>query len=269
MDVQQSNDLKDEMVKSSSASVNSVTTTETTVDVDNNNSNNTNFRPDRSLFINARGIGAIRLPVPSSELEIPIYDADMNLVYVSTRERRSSGDAVLSSPKGGDLVSTTYSFGPGRNPVIKLLHPHHPPPYHEVVDGGDGSVAVIGKWTSRTTKFTLPNGKTFEWSYVRSKQADGKKRTLLVLHLVDASGEGSCARSGRRIAQLVRSSETRPEGSSKHSAGNGGELVLDADAVEWIDESVVVATCILMLKKEIDRRRLVQMAVIAGGGGGG
>lgn len=242
-------DFKDEKVKSSAASVNSVSTTETLVD-------NAHFKPSRSLFVNAKGIKAIRLPVPSSQLEIPVYDSDANLVYTSTREKRYSGDAVLSSPKGGDLVSTTYSFGPGRNPVIKQLHPS------DLKAGG--TVEVTGKWTSRTTTFVV-DGKTFEWSYVRSKQSDGKKRTLLVLHQVD----GSSAHSGHRIAQLVRSSETRPPGSSKHSAGNGGELVLDEDAVEWIDESMVVATCMLMLKKEIDRRRMIQMAVIAGGASGG
>lgn len=154
-------------------------------------------------------------------------------------------------------MSTTYSFGPGRSPVIKQLHPSD-------LDAGD-SVEVNGKWTSRTTTFTLSNGKTFEWSYVRSKQSDGKKRTLLVLHQVD----GSSAHTGHRIAQLVRSGETRSPGSSKHSAGNGGELVLDTDSVEWIDESMVVATCMLMLKKEIDRRRMIQAAVIAGGASGG
>ena len=254
MEAQQPNhapsDLKDEMVKCSSSSICSASTTETL-------SHNAPFSPDRSLFINCKGIRAIRLPVPSFELEIPIYDADANLMYTSTRERKWSGDAVLSSPKGGDLVSTSYFFGPNRNPIIQQLHPSD-------LEVG-GSIEVTGKWTSRDTAFTLSNGKTFEWSYVREKQPDGKKRTLLVLHLVD----GKSTNPGRRLAQLVRSSETRPPGASKCNAGTGGELVLNADAVEWIDEPMVVATCILMLKKEIDRRRLIQAAVLSGGGGGG
>ncbi|KAK2761581.1 hypothetical protein FQN54_001409 [Arachnomyces sp. PD_36] len=247
-------DFKDEKVKSSSASVNSVSTTETLVD-------NAHFKPNRSLFIDAKGIRLIRLPVNSSETEIPIFSSDGTLAYVSTRERKCSSSAVLSSPKGGDLVSTTYFFGPGRNPVIQQLD-------QSPDSKASGPVSVTGKWTSRSTTFVMPDGKTFEWSYVRSKQEDGKTRTLLVLHQQN-DGSGASATSGRRIAQLVRSAETRPQGSSKHHAGNGGELVLDEDSVEWLDEPMIVATCILMLKKEIDRRRLLQMAVLAGGAGGG
>lgn len=247
------NDFKDEKVKGSAVSINSATTDQTLV------ADNTPFRPGRSLFINARGIRAIRLPLPSSELEIPIYDADGNLVYISTRERKCSGNAILSSPKGGELVSTKYTFGPGNNPVIRQMHPSD--------SKASGDIEVRGKFTSRATSFVLPDGKTFEWSYVRSKQLDGKKRTLLVLNQVDSSSSSS--ETEHRIAQLVRSDETRPAGATRHSAGNGGELVLDENAVEWIDEHMVVSTCILMLKKEIDRRRLIQAAIIAGGASGG
>jgi hypothetical protein len=35
-----------------------------------------------------------------------------------------------------------------------------------------------------------------------------------------------------------------------------------------IDESVVVATCLVMLKKEVDRRRLIQMMVMSGAASG-
>ena len=33
-----------------------------------------------------------------------------------------------------------------------------------------------------------------------------------------------------------------------------------------LDEAVIVATCLMMLKKEIDRRRMIQLAIIAGAG---
>ncbi|KAF7117633.1 hypothetical protein CNMCM5793_006725 [Aspergillus hiratsukae] len=33
------------------------------------------FRPSRTLYIAAQGIAAFRLPLPSRELEIPVYDS--------------------------------------------------------------------------------------------------------------------------------------------------------------------------------------------------
>ena len=160
------NTFSDEKVKSSAASVKSVSTADTLVD------NDTHFKHGRSLLINARGIRAIRLPIPSSELEIPIHDSNGNLVYMSTREKKCSGDAVLSSPKVGELISTSYTFGPNRNPVIKQLQ-------FSELKGNE--IQATGKWTSRSTGFTTPDDKSFEWSYVRSPQPSGKKTTLLVL----------------------------------------------------------------------------------------
>src|ERR1700761_6964932 len=56
------------------------------------------YNPSKSFFINSRGIALVRLPLPSSELEIPIYTANGAVAYVSTREKRHSGNAILSSP---------------------------------------------------------------------------------------------------------------------------------------------------------------------------
>jgi hypothetical protein len=46
---------------------------------------------------------------------------------------------------------------------------------------------------------------------------------------------------------------------------------LDEEALRayGVDEALVVATCLTMLKKEVDRRRMIQMMVIAGAAGGG
>jgi hypothetical protein len=100
-----------------------------------------------------------------------------------------------------------------------------------------------------------------------------------------------------RIAQLVRSESTRTPGTYRSYAGNGGVLELSAwirgsnreqpssptisdvvdqklhiqpgslQEIKMIDESAVVATCMVMLKKEMDRRRALQFAVIVGAAG--
>lgn len=207
------------------------------------------FRPGRSLRIQTHGIGLVRLPVPSGELEIPIYNVDGSVAYVSKRRKRYSGDAVLSHPKLGEIVSTSYFFGPNNDPVIELL---------QAPDPEATAIKVSGRWTSRSTNFVTPLGRAFEWSYAKQKDAHGKKISLLVLKRTDSD----VGKKGKVIAQLVRSDETRTPGSFRSSAGNGGELLLDRDACEVVDEGLIVATCLLMLKREIDRRRMLQMAAL-------
>jgi len=217
------------------------------------------FQPITTLYVAAKGIGVIRLPIPSSELEIPVYHNDGTLAYTSTRGTCCSGDAVLSHPKLGDLVSTTYFFGPGRDPVMKLLQG----PYEGESD--KSILKIQGKWTSRSIAFWSPEGRLFEWSYGRKKDANMEKVKLMVLRLKEPSALEDCREGeGRVLAQLIRSDETRAQGSSKSSAGNGGQLMLDEHATEYLDEALIVATGLVMLKKEIDRRRFAQFAVLGG-----
>jgi hypothetical protein len=125
------------------------------------------------------------------------------------------------------------------------------------------TVKTSSKWTSRAQTFILPDGRTFEWLYERGHAPDvggkEKKITYLVLYRKDGV-EGR----GKKVARLVRDDETRAEGSSKTSAGNGGELQLAADAENEMEEAGIVATCLLMLKKEVDRRQTIQAMVLAG-----
>ena len=251
VDIGMISEKEKEELKTSAASITSGTTAVSTVE-------NPQFIAGKSLFISTRGIPVLRLPLPPSELEIGIYNADGSLAFQSTREKRWSGSCVLSDASRNNLVGTTYFWGPSRDPVLKLLGPS--------ADPNANTIKSVSKWTSRSQKFVMPDGRTFEWTYKRERLAGGNKATLLVLYRRDGS-----AKNGKRIAQLMRDEDTRSPGSSKCSAGNGGELVLSQDAAEAMDEAVIVATCMLMLKKEIDRRRTVQMmmisAAISGGSG--
>ena len=222
-------------LKSSAASISTADTAVESLEPHNNS-----FQPGRSFLIYANGYATIRLPTPPSQLEIPIYHPDGSLAYVSTREKKSSGNAILSCPKIGDLISTSYFFGPSRDPIIRLLQsPSEVPP----------EIRVSGKWTSRQQTFAAPNGSEFVWRYVR--EPEGK---LLVLEIKD---------NQRRIAQLVRNEHRGPARRCGRSTGKGGELVLAQGAESELDEALIVATCLLMLKKEIDRMRAIQMCQIS------
>jgi hypothetical protein len=230
----------------------------------------TAFSPTQILHINAQGIRAFRPPFPSSELEIPIYnDTDGALAYMSTRARVRGGNAILSAPGRGDLVASEYRWGPGRDPVIKML---------ERKDG-QRHIKVSGKWTSRDQMFTdsaVPI--VFHWTYKKEVREvvgkDGtkttKKLTVLVMEVHGAHGEKGNS-DATRIAELTRGPEKRTPGSGYHNAGNGGELGIDETAAKGlgIPEELVVASCVMMLKKEIDRRRAIQaMAMSAAISGG-
>ncbi|KAJ5319759.1 hypothetical protein PENANT_c026G11620 [Penicillium antarcticum] len=214
----------------------------------------TSFQPSRILTVNAQGIAAFRLPLPSRQMKIVIYNTDGSEAYVSTRDKRWSGDAVLSHPNRGDIIRTEYFFGPNRDPVLHILQAADLP-----------SVTVTGKWTSRAARFEMPGGKCLEWEYAKEKRPDGQKVNLLVLNAI---AEKADSQEHIRLAQLVRGSDSRTPGTSRCTAGNGGELQIDEAALQslGLDEALIAATCLMMLKKEIDRRRMIQMAVIGGAG---
>lgn len=240
--------------KSISASVLSNSTCSTLLD-------DTSFQPGPTLYIAAQGIRVFRFPLPSSELEIAIYRNDGNLAYTSTRAKKSSGNCVLQDPNIGNLVSTTYFFGPTREPVLNLLQGS------EKSDDEANTIKIQGKWTSRSTAFIMGDGRVFEWSYAHTKDQRGKRVNLVVLR--QQANQTDAKSKGRVLAQLVRGEETRTPGTKSCAAGNGGQLVLDQDATSVLDEAVIVATCLMMMKKEIDRRRVIQMMVIAGAVSGG
>lgn len=246
------------------ASISSSTTTLYTLNT--NSDPSFTFTPTRILHIDSRGIGAFRLPIPSREKEITISNSDGSQAYTSIRDKLWSGNSLLSHAKRGDLIRTDYFFGPSREPILHLLQAG------TQTSNVPSEIHVTGQWTSRTTRFVMPSGREYEWFYAKEK-SNGQRTNLLVLRSVSkAEGNNKDVVEHRRIAQLVRGAETRTPGTTRCTAGNGGELQLDEKMIEGelefeLDTSVVVATCLMMLKKEIDRRRLIQMCVIGGAAG--
>jgi len=222
--------------------------------VDDQNPSNV-FRPGTALTVNAKGIGIIRFPLPSSELEIEILGPDGSLTYTSKRAKACSGNAILSHARLGEMISTQYRFGPHREPVLKLLQGKW--------DSETPAMTVKSRWCSRATTFVDENtGKSFTWSYAKRKDAKGKKVNVLVLRQ-QGKLDQTKDKGGKILALLFRGDDTRTPGSTKCGAGNGGQLVLDEDSTSIIDEALIVATCLVMLKKEIDRRRMMQIAMLS------
>jgi hypothetical protein len=115
---------------------------------------------------------------------------------------------------------------------------------------------------SRAQVFDTSLGK-FEWRYgSREEKKAYNADSLLILERMDRSmvPDGTRTKSGAKIAQLIRNDQFRTPGSARYSGGNGGRLVMDLRT--WEDEkhagaegveAFVVASCILMLKREADR----------------
>ncbi|OHE91006.1 hypothetical protein CORC01_13687 [Colletotrichum orchidophilum] len=207
------------------------------------------------------------------------------------------------------VCTTLYRFGPGKPPVFRpstsLTPLRAPAPAstsssfsspssstlvsrREEEGGGSGgepekgaNLQIVSKsLTSRTQVLKTPLG-TFQWRYATRKEraAVHGADDLLVCELVRSvalPGGKKTEESRMRIAQLVRGKETRTQGTGRTTAGNGGRLMVDV--MRWAEskdggreavEVLVVASCICMLKKEVDRRRMQQMMMIAAGASGG
>jgi hypothetical protein len=164
------------------------------------------------------------------------------------------------------IATTTYWLGPGRSPVIRISSNTDRKGETEAVD----EFELKGKsLMTRTVCFESRRYGKFEWRYVGKKEraavglADANN--LLVLEKIGVEGR-------IRVAQLVRSDSTRTAGTRASTAGNGGklEMCLNGENGEaLVDEVMVVTSCLVMLKKEIDRLRKMQIMVMSGAAGGG
>ncbi|KAK3946163.1 hypothetical protein QBC46DRAFT_368991 [Diplogelasinospora grovesii] len=273
----------------------------------------TSFRATVQLQIETPGKPLLSLPLPPRPDPITVSTATrsphsstsvLEPKFVSVRPSRGSGSCYLipahpSSPTTGnteeeeELSTTTYRFGPGRSPIVRLFSPHrHTHSDNDEVEGVEEfELKSVGLLTRAVTFKTqrLGGGGVFEWRYAGRKERRTYQQTtgmevnnLLVLERVvkihaarNTNGRDEDVRTP--VAYLVRNEEYRSVGSSASSAGNGGRLLVDMSL--WGDETrkgetemglvMVVTTCLAMLKKEVDRRRAQQIAILAGGGSGG
>lgn len=262
------------------------------------------FTPTVHLQIETSGKQWLSLPTGTRPDPVPVYRVeagswapDSTPAYVSLRFSRNDGSCQLV--RGDDesqtpVCTTLYRFGPGKPPNFRLpqslISPHTPPAgpdqrrdgeveEEEEIDGLDLKIASRSI-TSRTQLLKTPLG-TFQWRYASRKEraAVPGADDLLVCEIVETAalaGGRKTEETTTRVAQLVRGEGTRSMGSGRSTAGNGGRLMVDL--ARWADlkgggreavEVLVVASCVCMLKKEVDRRRMQQIMIMAGGAGGG
>jgi hypothetical protein len=268
-------------------------------------SESTSFTPAVQLQIQTTGKAILSFPFPQRPETIPAIPVHPDGTaagqprYLSVRPVRSSGSCFLISgdptaPTGGaPLSTTTYRFGPGRPPQVRLFLPgtagtDATKPDNEQLDddesGAWDSFAIEGQGLLTRAQRMRSRLGTFEWRYAsRSERKAVGADSLLILDRVvrvvrarNGGGAGKDEDVRTPVAQFVRNAETRSPGSRPSSAGNGGRLLVD---LEMWDESekveremimvLVTTTLISMLKKEVDRRRAQQIAVMAGAAGGG
>lgn len=189
--------------------------------------------------------------------------------YASIRLKKNSNSCALvraSDPRQAALISTIYRFGPGRHPRMRILPSNSVVSVEEAIndDNVRGELVEVKSRSlvSRGQVFDTSLGK-FEWRYgTNEEQAACNADSLLVMERLDRVSlpGGGKSKSGAHVAHLIRNEQFRTPGTKKYSGGNGGRLMIDLRI--WNDdkhtspqrvEAFIVASCILMLKREADR----------------
>lgn len=218
-----------------------------------------NFTPTNHLQIQAIGYD-VNQALTSRTLEniFVFRPKSSEAEYASMRLTKNSNSCALvrTSDPHATLISTIYRFGPGRHPRMRILPPNSVVSVKEAIENDNvrGELVEVKSrsMVSRGQVFDTSLGK-FEWRYgTREEQAACNADSLLVMERIDGK-----SKSGSRIAQLIRNDEFRTPGTRQYSGGNGGRLMMDLrmwndDSPECV-EAFVVASCILMLKREADR----------------
>lgn len=144
---------------------------------------------------------------------------------------------------------SSYSSS-GLRPTIRLNSQKTEPPILDIQTHFTRKLS----FTHRDTK------KSFLWSYERTRAVEGGKARVLALWVKTGGQNGD-----HLIAQMVRSRASRTPGTKSTSTGNGGRLVLEKDAADYLEEELIVATCLAILKREAHRRRVNQATTLCVG----
>ncbi|KAL3420440.1 hypothetical protein PVAG01_08939 [Phlyctema vagabunda] len=211
------------------------------------------FSPTASFHIQSDGKSPLSFPLPPKQLQISILALESSQpVYTSIRPNRRFGSCYIVDAKDKSkaaIARTTYNPGPCQEPEVSIGR-----------DGDEKDADVFEMhsvtMTSRRVEFESKKHGRFEWRYGKrhERRAAGKVNDLLILEKI--SGDAR-----RKVAQLVRSDDTRTPGTKSTYAGNGGRLDIDVDQVNTL---LVLATVLVMLKKEVDRLRMLQIATMSG-----
>jgi hypothetical protein len=238
------------------------------------------FAPTTQLQIHATGVTSSSSLCSQDVVPIPVFRIDPRTPtfgiestepeYVSLRLQKKSNSCALvrgSDPNGTPLNATVYRWGPGRHPRIRILSRHSSASVEEAITSENLECDVFEVQSrsiiSRSQKIVTSFG-TFQWRYGgrSEKKETFDANSLLILERIDGLSSKESKKQGIRVAQFIRNDEFRTPGTNKHMAGNGGRLMLDLRA--WMGEkeadtikveAFMIASCICMLKREVDRMR--------------
>ncbi|GAB1321118.1 hypothetical protein MFIFM68171_11328 [Madurella fahalii] len=226
------------------------------------------FVPTATLQVHAIGYNVNQALTGRTLENISVFrPGSRDAEYVSIRLKKNSNScALVRVSDEATLISTIYRWGPGRHPRMRILNPHSKVSIEDAIKNDNvlGELIEVKSHSmvSRTQVFGTSLGK-FEWRYgTREEQAACNAESLLVMERIDRVSlpGGEQSKSGARVAQLIRNDQFRTPGTKKYSGGNGGRLFIDLRM--WNEdkhtspqrvEAFVVASCLLMLKREADR----------------
>ncbi|KAL2209870.1 hypothetical protein CC79DRAFT_1365286 [Sarocladium strictum] len=234
-------------------------------------STSTGFNPTTQLQVQAIGYDMNQALTGKTLENITAYRADTgDAEYVSMRLKKNSNSCALvraADPAQTPLISTIYRIGPGRGPKMRILSAEGGLTVDKAIEDHENTRGELidvksRSMISRAQVLDTSLGK-FEWRYGDRKERDAYNAdNILIMERVDQATlpNGSKSERGARVAQLVRNSEFRTPGTHKNMGGNGGRLMVDLSmwqvekgTVAQDVEAFVVASAILMLKREADR----------------
>jgi hypothetical protein len=238
------------------------------------------FAPTTQLQIHATGVTSSSSLCSQDPLPIPVFRIDPGTStssiestepeYISLRLKKKSNSCALvrgSDPSRRPLNATIYRWGPGKPPKIRILPLDSSASVEEAINSENLESDLLEVRSrsiiSRSQKIATSFG-TFQWRYGgRSEKKDAfDANSLLILEKIDGLSAKKSKKQGIRVAQFIRNDEFRTPGTNKYMAGNGGRLMLDLRA--WTGEketdtakieAFMIASCICMLKREVDRMR--------------
>ncbi|KAE8329590.1 hypothetical protein BDV39DRAFT_171621 [Aspergillus sergii] len=232
------------------------------------NSDFCGFVPTATLQVEAIGYDVDQALTSRTLENISVFrPGSRDAEYVSIRLKKNSNScALVRVSDQATLISTIYRFGPGRHPRMRILNLDSKVSVEDAIKNENvrGELIEVKSrlMISRAQVFDTSLGK-FEWRYgTKEEQAACNADNLLVMERLDRVSlpGGGQSKSGARVAQLIRNDQYRTPGTKKYSGGNGGRLFIDLRM--WNEdkstspqrvEAFVVASCILMLKREADR----------------
>jgi hypothetical protein len=222
-------------------------------------------QPTRCLDIGFDGAGPSEPRRPFSIYEIPIY-SNGSLSYLSKSKSEDSGNRVLYTATKKALIESIHHSTPWRNSLLKITGE----------TDAEYEIKVSGNLTSHDKKFHCNSPPiSFEWKYVQEKREilrgtrmKTKKINVLIMEMQHLGGKNTI-----RIASIDRGRNSRNTGLASLVTGIQGKLIID-DLVakeNGISESLIVSSCLMMLKIELNRQRISQVLASgsAGAPGGG